>query len=128
MSRELMSQTDIPKYIMELLPRLKPTVIEQENGIVGYTWRLYGLRKVGGIRTLQTEAEKLVKFAKRYYAESYIVKEHMYYDDVPYQQFKGTKWHIQKAHRDGFHNYITIVITDPVAKQLEKAKQIIKDN
>ena len=125
MSKENMTQADIPKYIINMLPRLKPTVNEQENGIVGYTWRLYGQRKVGGIITLQREAEKLVKFAQRYYSESYIVKEHMYYDDVPYQEFKGTKWHIQKAYRDKYHNYITIVITDPVAKQLEKAKKLL---
>lgn len=120
-----MGQLDIPKYVKILLPRLKPTINEQLEGIVGYTWRLYGCRKVGGIQTLQNEAQKLVAFAKRFYAESFIVKEHMYYKDIDMDYPNiGTKWHRQKAYRMGFHNYVTLVITDPVAQQLEKAKTL----
>lgn len=118
MSKEIMTQNDIPKYIIELLPRLKKTIAGQEKGIVGYTFALYGQRKIGGIKTLLKEADKLVNFSKRYNAESFIVENHIYYDTV---------YSKAEAYKQGFHNYVIIVITDLVAKQLEIAGGLYND-
>ena len=115
MSLTLMGQFDIPKYIRDILPNLRPTVYD-EGGDVGYVWRLYGKHRIGFESQLKSEAERLVKWAKRYYADAYVIKEHFWYNDLPIA-YQNKNY----AYRTNHRNYITINITDPVAKQLEIA-------
>lgn len=103
----------IPKYIQEIAERLKFAPYHlQDSQNYGYTFVLYGKYKVGYESRLEREANQLVRWSERHHAESYISKEnywHSKYDNV------------NKAYAANHHNYVTIVITDPVAQVLEQA-------
>ena len=105
MSRTLMGQKDIPKYVKEALPRLY-----QSNGvpgeIVGYAWTLYGRYKTVYDNRLEREAERIAKWAQRYYAEANVIGESCFNKRI------GAR---------GYTHFIHINITDPVAKQIEIA-------
>lgn len=121
MSRTMLTQADVPKYIREIVANLYPTTREQAEA--GYTFQLFGKHKVGYEDQLASDCEKLLTWCQRYYADAYIVSEHFWMTDVPTPSGNlcaGDKWHKRKAYREGFRNYITVVITDPVAYRFEK--------
>ena len=124
MSKTLITTNDVPQYIRNIVKNLRLSVSEpEESAIPGYTFRLYGNHKVGYEFQLSTNCEKLLAWCRRYYAEAYVVQEHFWFDDVtkPGSSFAGgDKCHQRKAYREGFRNYISVVITDPVAYRFEK--------
>ena len=113
MSRTNISVSDIPKYIMEMLPRLNLSRTKE------YTWRLYGRHKCGYESQLEAEADRLVSFAKRFYADAEIVETHFWYDTFPAEAGESWKTRRTKAYHQDFHNFVEIRITDPVARILE---------
>ena len=125
MSRKaaLLTTNDVPKYIREIASRLRLTTDYEDGDYPGYTFKLYGRWKIGYENQLKTECEKLIAWSKSWYADAYVVKEHFWYDDVPLpteHDYGGSKWHKRKAYRQGFRNYIKLVITDPVAWRFER--------
>ena len=115
MSRTNISVSDIPKYITEMLPRLNL------SGTKEYTWRLYGRHKCGYESQLEAEADRLVSFAKRFYADAEIVETHFWFDDFPAAETASRQTRLKTAYRQGFRNSVEIRITDPVARILEMA-------
>ena len=124
MSKTLITTNDVPQYIRDIVKNLRLSVSEpEESAIPGYTFRLYGNHKVGYESQLSTNCEKLLAWCRRYYADAYVVQQHFWFDDVakPGSSFAGgDKCHQRKAYREGFRNYISVVITDPVAYRFEK--------
>ena len=124
MSKTLITTNDVPQYIRDIVKNLRLSVSEpEETALPGYTFRLYGNHKVGYESQLSTTCEKLLAWCRRYYAEAYVVQQHFWFDDVakPGSSFAGgDKCHQRKAYREGFRNYISVVITDPVAYRFEK--------
>lgn len=123
MSKTLITTADVPQYIRDIVKNLRPSVSEpEESALPGYTFRLYGNHRVGYESQLDTNCEKLLDWCRRYYAEAYVVQRHFWFDDVakPGGAFTGDKSHQRKAYREGFRNYISMVITDPVAYRFEK--------
>lgn len=129
MSRKatLLTTEDVPKYIREIATRLRP--INSSDPIwcdarcqPGYTFRLYGRRKLGAEIGSRQDAEKLVKWAKSWFAHAEIIEEHLWYDhvDIGRYGYSGSKAHKAKAYREGFRNYWYVVITDPVCHRFEK--------
>ncbi|MBO6292977.1 MAG: hypothetical protein J6N51_12115 [Selenomonas sp.] len=118
MSRTNISLSDIPKYIKDMLPRLHLSKTRE------YTWKLYGKHKCGHESQLETEADKLVNFAKRFYADAEITETNFWYDAFPAEAGESWKTRRTKAYRQGFRNSVEIRITDPVARMLEKALQL----
>lgn len=120
-----------PNYVMEMIPRLRCELPEREDidnpiepwsyqagrvkgDMFGYGWRLYGKNRCGGEIGLMNEAKRLVKFAKRKYAEAYIVRPH----------FWNAKYNTRSvAYKHGHRNYVYLVITDPVALRIEREKK-----
>lgn len=123
MSKTLITTNDVPQYIRDIVKNLRPSVSEpEETALSGYTFRLYGSHKVGYESQLSTNCEKLLDWCRRYYADAYVVQRHFWFDDVakPGGAYTGDKYHQRKAYREGFRNYIVVVITDPVAYRFEK--------
>ena len=122
MSKTMLTTADVPKYIKEIVSRLHLTTDYAESDIPGYTFKLYGKWKVGYKSQLQSDCEKLLAWCKRWYADAYVVSEHFWWTDVEKTPggFPGDKWHKQKAFREGYRNYIKVIITDPVAHRFEK--------
>lgn len=124
MSKTLITTNDVPQYIRTIVKNLRISVSEpEESAIPGYTFRLYGNHKVGYESQLAANCEKLLDWCHRYYADAYVVQRHFWFDDVvkPSGVFAGgDKYHQRKAYREGFRNYISVVITDPVAYRFEK--------
>lgn len=124
MSKTLITTNDVPQYIRDIVKNLRLSVSEpEETALPGYTFRLYGNHKVGYESQLSTNCEKLLDWCHRYYADAYVVQQHFWFDDVakPGSSFAGgDKCHQRKAYREGFRNYISVVITDPVAYRFEK--------
>lgn len=123
MSKTFITTNDVPQYIRDIVKNLRPSVFEPEEATLpGYTFRLYGNHRVGYESQLSTNCEKLLDWCRRYYADAYVVQRHFWIDDVekPGGAYTGDKSHQRKAYRDGFRNYITVVITDPVAYRFEK--------
>ena len=120
MSKTILTTADVPKYIKEIVARLKLTTDYTENDLPGYTFKLYGKWKVGYENQLRTDCEKLLSWCKRYYADAYVVSEHFWYDEVLAGPYAVPKQKMKKAYRTGYRNYIKIVVTDPVAYRFEK--------
>ena len=121
MTTDLLTTEKVPQYIREIVSRLRYE--PSHNPEPGYTFNLYGKWKIGYEEQLKRDAEKLIAWAEKHYAESYIVKEHWWYEEVPLvneYEFKGTKNHRARASKQGYRNHITLVITDPVARIFEK--------
>lgn len=121
MSKTMLTTADVPKYIKEIVTRLKLTTDYAENDLPGYTFKLYGKWKIGFESQLQSDCEKLIAWCKRYYADAYITSEHFWWTDVPHRagSFSGDKWHKRRAYEVGYRNYIKVVITDPVAHRFQ---------
>lgn len=122
MSKTLLTAEDVPAYIREIARNLRLTTDYQEQDLPGYTFKLYGRHKVGYESQIARDCEKLLAWCQRHYAEARIVSEHFWWTDVavPVGSDRGDKWHKRKAFRDGFRNYIKVVITDPVAHRFEE--------
>ncbi len=118
MSRTNMDLSDLPKHIKEIIPRLHLSKTKE------YTWELYGKHKCGYESQLENEAIELVNFAKRFYADAGIVKTHFWYEVYSDNEL-SVKTRRNKAYQQGFHNYIELRITDPVARIFEKEKEIL---
>ncbi len=101
----------IPKYVRELVEqgRLRPAPLDEqakaEEGVYGYMFRLYRYSNGSGI--LVSEAERLVAWANRQYAEA---------------KLHYCKWYTTKEHRKPYYmrDYALVTITEPVAQKLEK--------
>ena len=124
MSKTLLTRKDVPKYVQEIVTRLCLTTDYTEQDLPGYTFKLYGKWRVGYENQLRGDCQKLIDWCRSYFADAYIVSEHFWMTDVPHESngFAGDKHHKQKAYRQGYRNYIKIVITDPVANRFEKDK------
>lgn len=129
MSRKscMLCTDDVPKYIREIVSRLYPIntsdpIWNNPDCNPGYTFKLYGRRKIGAKVGSQDDVEKLIKWAKSWYAHAELLEEHMWYNDVPVGKwdFQGTRNHRAKAYRLGFRNHWYIVISDPVCQRFEK--------
>lgn len=121
MSKTTLTTADVPKYIREIVPRLRLTTDYAEGDIPGYTFKLYGKHKVGYEDQLHSDCEKLLAWCKRWYADAYIASEHFWYTDVPVpNRFSGDHSHRRRAYEMGYRNYIKVIITDPVAHRFEK--------
>lgn len=123
MSKTLLTSKDVPQYIRAIVKNLRPAVSEPDKtALAGYTFRLYGNYLVGYENQLLANCEKLLDWCRKRYADAYVVQTHFWIDDVarPVGAFYGDKQHRAKAYRDGYRNYITVVITDPVAYRFEK--------
>lgn len=129
MSRKatILTTEDVPKYIKEIVARLYPIsstepVWNDARTMPGYTFKLYGRRKLGAEIGSRQDAEKLVKWAKSWYAHAEIIDECLWYDRVETgaYSYSGSKAHKAKAYREGFRNRWYIIITDPVCHRFEK--------
>jgi len=121
MSKTILTTSDVPKYIKEIVPRLNQTTDYAENDLPGYTFKLYGRHKIGYEDQLTSDCEKLLAWCKRYYADAYIASEHFWRTDVPApNRFGLDHAHKRRAYETGYRNYIKVVITDPVAHRFEK--------
>lgn len=122
MSKTLILKEDVPQYIRDIVSRLHLTTDYAETDIPGYTFKLYGNWRVGYESQLQSDCEKLIAWCKRYYADAYVASTHFWWEDVPHSANScgGDKWHKAKAYRDGYRNYIKVIIADPVAYRFEK--------
>lgn len=113
----------IPKYIQELveLRRIEQAPISEQSsdgGVYGYVFRLYRMSNAQYLYTLGAEAERLVKWARREYADANVLQ---HYDseigrDTLFFTFS------EKEHRKPYYkrDYVLVSITDPVAQQLER--------
>ena len=121
MSKTMLTTADVPKYVKEIVPRLKLTTDYAENDLPGYTFKLYGKHKIGYEEQLMSDCEKLLNWCKRYYADACVASKHFWYTDVPApHDFSGTRSHQRRAYELGYRNYIKVIITDPVAYRFEK--------
>jgi len=108
MSRTLMTQNDIPAYVRDAARRMYLTPVGAVEGeIVGYTFTLYGRFKTVYDGRLERDAERIVKWARRYYADANVIGESHF------------NKRIGKRAR-GYVHFIHFNITDPVARQLER--------
>lgn len=121
MSKTLITTSDVPEYIRDIVKNLRLTTDYGEDDIPGYTFRLYGKYKIGYEGQLERNCEKLIAWCKRYYAGAYVISKHAWWKEVPVPggALRGDITHRKKAYRDGFRNYIKLVITDPVARRFE---------
>ena len=121
MSKTLLNTDDVPEYVREIVKYLRPTTDYSENDIPGYTFRLYGKYKIGYEGQLERNCEKLIDWCQRHYADAYVASKHAWWKEVPVPggALRGDIAHRKKAYRDGFRNYVKIVITDPVARRFE---------
>lgn len=120
MSKTMLLAEDVPQYIREIVKNLRLDTRYEEDDVPGYTFRLYGKHRVGYESQLSSDCEKLLAWCKRHYADAYVVGEHFWFTDVPApHDFGGDLAHQRKAYELGYHNYIKVVITDPVALRFE---------
>lgn len=101
-----------PKYVQGLLGRIAPApAAEQDPEYYGYTYRLY--RRTNGVysKTFRGEARKLCLWAYRQGAFARIL---------------GARYFSTKEHRKPHYmrDYILVDITDPVAKLLDKKREV----
>ena len=101
-----------PKYVLALIEekRIAPASIDEQSenmDFYGYTFRLYRKSNMHHSHTHIEEAERLVKWAKREAAEARVVR---------------SVWFTDKEHRKPYwkRDYVLLVISDPVAIQIEK--------
>lgn len=124
MSKTLLTTADVPAYIKDIVRNLSSTTDYKEHDVPGYTFKLYGRHKIGYESQLQSDCEKLLAWCQKWYADAYVISEHFWWTDVPAASggLIGDRSHRAKAYRDGFRNYIKVVVTDPVAHRFEKDK------
>lgn len=128
MSRKacLLTQNDVPKYIKEIVKRLRPVQIEyvDRNGNWwGYTYRLDAKWKCGYESQLEKDCEKLIAWCESWYAYAKVIRYMWWSKEVATTHVyddRGTKYHKRKALREGWRNHVYLVISDPVANRFEK--------
>lgn len=103
----MLSKSNIPKYIHKIIDGNLEYAgyAAQHSDYYGYTFRLYGRHKIGYADQLFNDADKLIKWANRKYATSFVVRARSYYGPE-----------MQRAYKKGLRNYVDLVITDPVAQ------------
>lgn len=113
----------IPKYIYSLIKmqRIEVAPISEqsaEGGVYGYVFRIYRLSNTQYLGTLQREAERVVAWANREYAEAALLLHYNSFivHKTPFFTFTD------KEHRKPYYkrDYVLVTITDPVAQHLEK--------
>lgn len=93
MSGTVLITLNVPKYIREIVSRLRLTTDYAEGDLPGYTFKLYGKYKVGYENMLSSDCEKLIAWCKRWFADAYVVSEHFWWTDVPHgTDIRGGKW------------------------------------
>lgn len=115
MSHTLMTQSDIPKYIMEEITTRRLRICNyrgEQKHVCGYTFRIFGKFKRGYEQVLPELVEQIIAWARSYHAEAYITEDNMYFHHGLTRS---------RAEHSGWHNNYVLTITDPVAKQLEIA-------
>lgn len=115
----------VPKYIKEIAQRLTPKLMEyrdEEGSFWGYTFELRAKWKCGYESQLEKDTKALLIWCKRHGAEAKLIKYAMWYNTVPVSDplDRGSKYHLRKALKLGWHNKAYVVITDPVAQRFEK--------
>lgn len=121
----LLETSDVPEYIKEIAKRLHPVLMEfvdEEGSWWGYTFRLDAKWKCGYESQLKNDCEKLVKWAKNWYAYARVIEYKFWEATVEPSNDctpRGTYSHQRKALREGFRNHAFLVISDPVARRFE---------
>lgn len=101
----------IPKYVLEMIEEgrmVQASRDEQlESNPIGYAFRIYRRNNGQWYKTFLEEANRVCLWAKREYADSGVIRVQTYTD---------------KEHRKPYwkRDYHLVMITDPVAIQLEK--------
>jgi hypothetical protein len=98
-------ETEIPKYIDEILKRV--------YNLYDYTFKLNGKYLFGHNRTLESDMEKLEKWAKRYNADCKV---------ITVNNNRSRTERMSGKHID----HILFELTDPVCQALEKAGYLLK--
>jgi len=93
-------ETKIPKYIIELLPRIKNQY--------DYVFKLKAKYPHGQNKQLHKDMENIIKWATKYFAECYIIED-------------NNHWRSKSERQRGINeeNYI-FFMSDPVYNQLQK--------
>lgn len=128
MSRKayLLTKEDVPKYIKEIVSRLQPVsgneYADHPEYEIGYTFKLYGKYKRGYESMLESDCEKLIKWANSWYADTRVVEKCFWEEKcaVYNHGFYDYTRTFNAANKEHFRNYYVIVITDPVANRFEK--------
>lgn len=116
----------VPKYIKEIAQRLTPKLMdykdEENYSWWGYTFELKAKWKCGYESQLEKDTEALLKWCKHRGAYAKLIKYAMWYNSVPVNDKldRGSKYHLRKALKQGWHNKAYIVISDPIAQRFEK--------
>lgn len=121
----ILTTDKVPKYIKEIAKRLTPKLIEyndEEGDFWGYTFKLKAKWKCGFESQLEKDTEALLKWCRRRGACAKLIRYAMWYNSVPVDDplDRGSKYHLRKALKQGWHNKAYVVITDPVAQRFEK--------
>ena len=121
----ILTKERVPKYIKNIVKRLFPKLMEykdEEAGYWGYTFELRAKWKCGYESQLEKDTKALLTWCKRHGAETKLIKYAMWYNTVPVSDplDRGSKYHLRKALKLGWHNKAYVVITDPVAQRFEK--------
>ena len=128
----ILTKGDVPKYVRKIAKRLKPIMYnysDEEGSWWGYVFRLDAKWKVGYESQLQSDAERLVKWANGWHAHAKVVK-YVWWTDVgnPRDGERLGMSQRRKAWKSGFRNHAIIVLSDPVAYRFEKDGNYIKED
>lgn len=117
----ILESNDVPEYIKSIVARLHP-VPSGYGDWFGYVFRLDAKWSCGYESQLQSDAEKLINWAKSWYAEAEIIDFKWWWKEVVHRENmpQGSREHRRKACRENWHNHALIWITDPVAYRFEK--------
>lgn len=121
-----LTPNNLPKYVKNMLPRLSESRnYDLPNYIPGYTWELTGKWKLGYSSQLLSEAEMLIAYSNRMcgFAKDEDGNCAIIHQSLPGDSDKST---VAKSRRNGERNKVTLVIYDPVARCIEKAKEELK--
>lgn len=122
----LLETSDVPEYIKEIAKRLHPVLMEfvdEEGSWWGYTFRLDAKWKCGYESQLKNDCEKLVHWAKGWYAYARVIEYKFWQTNVEPSSIydrRGSGYHYRKALREGYRNHAFLVLSDPVAFRFEK--------
>lgn len=121
----ILTSSDIPDYIKEIVKRLYPVLVkfeDKEGNWWGYTFKLDAKWKCGYESQLKSDCEKLIKWCNGKHAYSTLIRHAWWYDSIepPRGGCFGDRHHKRKALKEGWRNHSFLVISDPVAKLFEE--------